>query len=103
MCGFSGELSVKDRVDACALANMTEALRHRGPDSGGLFIEDRIGLGHRRLAILGLNAASHQPMIDPELGLGIVFNGCIYNFRELKQDLERQGFRFFRMATPKSS
>ncbi|MGA7326285.1 MAG: N-acetylglutaminylglutamine amidotransferase [Rhodomicrobium sp.] len=95
MCGFSGELSVKDRVDACALANMTEALRHRGPDSEGLFIEDRIGLGHRRLAILGLNAASYQPMIDPELGLGIVFNGCIYNFRELKQELEGQGFRFF--------
>ncbi len=95
MCGFSGELAVKEAADPYALARMTEVLRRRGPDSGGLFVEDRIGLGHRRLSILGLNAASHQPMIDAQLGLGIVFNGCIYNFRELRADLQALGFRFF--------
>jgi asparagine synthase (glutamine-hydrolysing) len=95
MCGFSGELAIKDTSDPCAVVRMTQALRRRGPDSGGLYAEDRIGLGHRRLSILGLSAASHQPMVDAELGLGIVFNGCIYNFRELRAELQAQGFRFF--------
>jgi asparagine synthase (glutamine-hydrolysing) len=95
MCGFSGELALRETVDAFALIKMTEALKRRGPDSGGLFVEDRLGLGHRRLSILGLTAASHQPMIDPDLGLGIVFNGCIYNFRELRVELEERGFRFY--------
>jgi asparagine synthase (glutamine-hydrolysing) len=95
MCGFCGELTFKGSVDTPALAKMTEVLRPRGPDAGGFFVQDRIGLGHRRLSILGLSAASGQPMIDPELGLGIVFNGCIYNFRELRQELRELGFRFF--------
>ncbi|MGO9547510.1 MAG: N-acetylglutaminylglutamine amidotransferase [Rhodomicrobium sp.] len=95
MCGFSGEIAFKHTANVCALARMAETMRCRGPDSGGLYVEDRIGLGHRRLAILGLEAASAQPMIDAELGLGIVFNGCIYNFRELRAELQEQGFRFF--------
>jgi asparagine synthase (glutamine-hydrolysing) len=95
MCGFSGELAFKETADPFALARMTETLRRRGPDAGGLFTADFIGLGHRRLSILGLSPASQQPMIDSDLGLGIVFNGCIYNFRELRAELEAQGFRFF--------
>ena len=95
MCGFSGEIAATDPVDPIKLANMTETMRRRGPDSGGLFIQDRIGLGHRRLSILGLSAASQQPMIDPDLGLGIAFNGCIYNFKELREELLGQGYRFF--------
>ncbi len=95
MCGFSGELAVKGTVDSVALARMTETMRARGPDSGGLYVQDQIGLGHRRLSILGLSATSQQPMIDADLGLGIVFNGCIYNFRELRTELQAQGFRFF--------
>jgi asparagine synthase (glutamine-hydrolysing) len=95
MCGFSGELSPKGDLDPFALAKMTSSMRRRGPDAGGLYIQDGIGLGHRRLAILGLSAASQQPMLDAELGLGIVFNGCIYNFRELRQELQELGFEFF--------
>ena len=95
MCGFSGELAINATVDPVALARMTDTLAHRGPDASGLFVQDHIGVGHRRLSILGLNAASQQPLLDPSLGLGVVFNGCIYNFRELRQELEGLGYRFF--------
>jgi asparagine synthase (glutamine-hydrolysing) len=95
MCGFSGELATNASVDPVALARMTGTLVHRGPDSGGLFVQDHVGFGHRRLSILGLNAASQQPLIDSTLGLGVVFNGCIYNFRELREELESLGFEFF--------
>jgi asparagine synthase (glutamine-hydrolysing) len=95
MCGFSGQLALKGSVDPFALAKMTATMRARGPDANGLLVQDDIGLGHNRLRILDLSPASHQPMIDPALGLGIVFNGCIYNFRELRRDLEGEGYRFF--------
>ena len=74
---------------------MAESLAARGPDAHGLFAQDRVGLGHRRLSILDTEATSNQPMIDSELGLAIVFNGCIYNFRELRQQLKEKGYRFF--------
>jgi asparagine synthase (glutamine-hydrolysing) len=74
---------------------MAEKMRPRGPDSGGAFLQDRVGLGHRRLKIIDLAATSQQPMLDPELGLAIVFNGCIYNFRELRRELSAKGYRFF--------
>jgi asparagine synthase (glutamine-hydrolysing) len=74
---------------------MAESLCARGPDSSGLFVQDRVGLGHRRLSILDTEATSNQPMIDSELGLGIAFNGCIYNFRELREILRQKGYRFF--------
>jgi len=74
---------------------MSESLQRRGPDASGLFLQDRIGLGHRRLSILDTTAASNQPMIDSELGLAIAFNGCIYNFRELRRTLQEKGYRFF--------
>jgi asparagine synthase (glutamine-hydrolysing) len=67
----------------------------RGPDSGGLLAGDRVGLGHRRLQIIDLSAAGAQPMVDAELGLSIVFNGCLYNYRELRSELVGCGHRFF--------
>ena len=74
---------------------MAEALKHRGPDAGGFFAQGSTALAHRRLSILDINATSQQPMIDSELGLALVFNGCIYNFRELRTELQRKGYRFF--------
>jgi asparagine synthase (glutamine-hydrolysing) len=74
---------------------MTEQMRPRGPDAGGAFLQGSAALGHRRLSIIDLAATSQQPMIDPELGLAIVFNGCIYNFRELRSELRGKGYRFF--------
>jgi asparagine synthase (glutamine-hydrolysing) len=74
---------------------MAESLCQRGPDASGLFVQDRVGLGHRRLSILDTHATSNQPMIDSDLGLAIAFNGCIYNFRELRRQLQEKGYRFF--------
>jgi asparagine synthase (glutamine-hydrolysing) len=67
----------------------------RGPDAGGSFSQGRVAFGHRRLSIIDLAAASQQPMIDPLLGLSIVFNGCIYNYRELRSELVAKGYSFF--------
>ncbi len=67
----------------------------RGPDAGGTFSQNGVAFGHRRLSIIDLAAASQQPMIDPVLGLAIVFNGCIYNYRELRGALAAKGYRFF--------
>jgi asparagine synthase (glutamine-hydrolysing) len=95
MCGICGEVTFNGAAAGSSLAAMTEVMRPRGPDAGGAFWQNRIAFGHRRLSIIDLAAASQQPMIDPELGLAIVFNGCIYNFRELRSELVAKGYRFF--------
>jgi len=74
---------------------MTAALAPRGPDAAGFLVQGRVALGHRRLSILDLNATGQQPMFDSALGLAVAFNGCIYNFRELRGTLEAKGYRFF--------
>ena len=70
-------------------------MHSRGPDGAGTFVQGPLAFGHRRLSILDLAPSSQQPMVDNELGLGIVFNGCIYNFRELRMELLGKGYRFF--------
>jgi asparagine synthase (glutamine-hydrolysing) len=95
MCGICGEVTFNGIAAGNSLAAMTEVMRPRGPDAGGAFSQNRVAFGHRRLSIIDLAAASQQPMIDPELGLAIVFNGCIYNFRELRSELAAKGYRFF--------
>jgi asparagine synthase (glutamine-hydrolysing) len=95
MCGICGEVSFRGPAAANAISTMLGRLEQRGPDSGGMYVQGRVGLGHRRLSILDLSAASRQPMVDTELGLTIVFNGCIYNFRELRAQLSEKGYRFF--------
>jgi asparagine synthase (glutamine-hydrolysing) len=96
MCGFAGELRLDGReTDLAALERMNESLRPRGPDSAGTFQRGRLGLAHRRLTIIDLTRAGEQPMVDSELGLTLVFNGCIYNYRELRQELVDAGYRFF--------
>lgn len=96
MCGICGELRFDDRpVSLAALEAMSRVLEPRGPDSGGAFLQQGIGLGHRRLKIIDLSERAQQPMIDAELGLGIVFNGCIYNYPQLREELRERGYRFF--------
>jgi asparagine synthase (glutamine-hydrolysing) len=95
MCGISGEITFGGNPDVERLSRTTDALHSRGPDSAGLFSQGHFAFGHRRLSILDLSAASQQPMLDSELGLGIVFNGCIYNFREIRSELLLKGYRFF--------
>ena len=74
---------------------MNGRLLPRGPDAGGSIAQDQVAFGHRRLSILDLNPTSQQPMVDAELGLAVTFNGCIYNFRDLRRELEAKGYRFF--------
>jgi asparagine synthase (glutamine-hydrolysing) len=74
---------------------MADTMRNRGPDGAGAWAMDGVAMAHRRLKIIDLSAAGDQPMVDDELGLTIVFNGCIYNHRELRRELERDGYRFF--------
>jgi len=96
MCGISGELRFDGRPARPSLvATMTERLASRGPDGSGLWASGRAALGHRRLAIIDLSRRGDQPMVDAELGLVVVFNGCVYNHRELRAELEAVGYRFF--------
>ena len=96
MCGICGEIRFdggQPSVDA--IARMNRVLFPRGPDGSGIFQSGHLAVGHQRLKILDLSEHAQQPMIDNELGLGIVFNGCIYNFRDLRTQLRALGYRFF--------
>ena len=96
MCGIAGELRSDDRpARPDVVAKMGERLAPRGPDGNGLWASGAAALGHRRLSIIDLSRRGDQPMVDPELGLTVVFNGCIYNHRQLRQELEGAGYRFF--------
>lgn len=95
MCGIAGEFRRDGaRPEADRLNAMGAALAHRGPDAEGSFIEGRCGLVHRRLAVIDLSSAANQPMLTPDRRTAIVFNGEIYNFRELRAELEKDGFAF---------
>ena len=96
MCGICGEVHFSgDMVSPAKVMAMAERLAPRGPDASGLVFWNRAAFGHRRLKILDLSEHARQPMDDPALGLTIVFNGCIYNFRELRQALQTLGYSFF--------
>src|SRR5437868_5250234 len=102
MCGIFGILATNCSISPVALAHATDSLAHRGPDdSGTVIIQGKtspsveVGLGSRRLAILDLSSLGHQPMRDAETGNWIIYDGKIYNFRELKERLQREGVRFF--------
>lgn len=96
MCGIAGELRFDGNTpDLAALARMNAQQQARGPDSGGVFAQGAQAWGHRRLKIMDLSESAQQPMVDPELGLGIVFNGAVYNHPELRRELEAKGYRFY--------
>ncbi|HET7316536.1 MAG TPA: N-acetylglutaminylglutamine amidotransferase [Sphingomicrobium sp.] len=96
MCGIAGEVRFDGAVaDAGAVATMMRSQQRRGPDSCGQLMRGRVGMGHQRLKIIDLSFHSAQPMVDSELGLDLVFNGCIYNYRELREELRGRGYRFF--------
>jgi len=98
MCGIVGILNLDGKpVDANLLARMTDILHHRGPDDQGYFLERNVGFGFRRLSIIDLSGG-HQPMTNEDGTIQIVFNGEIYNFRELRNELERSG-HIFRTAS----
>lgn len=95
MCGIAGLINLDgDPVSPVILQNMTDAIAHRGPDGEGHWSEGNVGLGHRRLSIIDLSPAGHQPMISADHRYVLTYNGEIYNYRELRTDLESKGYRF---------
>ena len=96
MCGIVGERRFDGRpADLAALERGADSLAARGPDGSGVWTSGPVALAHRRLSIIDLSAAGAQPMVDAELGLSLVFNGCIYNYRALREELTQRGYRFF--------
>ena len=99
MCGITGVIDLKgNSISPIVLKRMTDALIHRGPDGEGQWIEGNVGIGHRRLSILDLSPAGHQPMLSSDKRWVLTYNGEIYNFKELRSELETEGY-FFRSNT----
>ncbi len=97
MCGISGIYSnkpVADPSDRLACERMLDALLHRGPDGQGMYVSERVILGHRRLAIIDLSEAAKQPISNEDGSVWLSFNGEIYNFRSLRSELEKLGHSF---------
>ena len=98
MCGIAGLLAFGDglAVEEGVVTAMRDALVHRGPDDGGTLVlpHDRVGLGHRRLSIIDLSAAGHQPMSNEDGSVWIVYNGEVYNHEALRRELEAKGHRY---------
>jgi len=96
MCGICGKIYFdrSQAVDGRLLESMAAVLKHRGPDDSGTYVAGHVGLGHQRLSIIDLSAAGHQPMSNEDASIWIVYNGEIYNFEELRRELEVKGHAF---------
>lgn len=95
MCGMAGLIHLdKNPVSPVIVKRMTDAIAHRGPDGEGHWIEGNVGLGHRRLAIIDLSPAGHQPIASVSQRYVMVYNGEVYNYRELRVELEALGYQF---------
>src|SRR2546430_6669983 len=94
MCGITGKFSYGGApIDPELLTAMTDAVTHRGPDAAGYYLGDGIGLGHRRLSIIDLSTGD-QPLANEDRTVWVVFNGEIYNFADIRSELEARGHRF---------
>ena len=97
MCGIAGIVHLNsDKVSSEKLQKFTDSMFHRGPDGAGyeIFENELVGFGHRRLSILDLSDAGKQPMFSHDKKLLITYNGEVYNFLEIKRELEKIGIRF---------
>src|SRR5687768_15156859 len=95
MCGIAGALNLDRRhpMTATLIREMSATIAHRGPDGSGEYIDGPVGLGHRRLSIIDLNTGA-QPMCNEDETVWVCYNGEIYNFRELRHELESRGHQF---------
>jgi asparagine synthase (glutamine-hydrolysing) len=95
MCGLVAMIALQNgRADSAVIERMSDALRHRGPDDVGSYLSGAVGFGFRRMSVLDLTAAGHQPMVSADGQLAMVFNGTIYNYIELRQELRALGHTF---------
>ena len=95
MCGIVGQINFdKTPVSPVVLKKMTDAIRHRGPDGEGHWIEESVGFGHRRLSIIDPSPLGRQPMVSQDQRYILTYNGEVYNFRELRTELEAKGYGF---------
>ncbi len=95
MCGIAGlVLRPGERLDFELLERMTRAVAHRGPDAHGVFSDQNVGIGHRRLAVIDTREIANQPLWNEEKTVGVILNGEIYNFQALRDELEARGYRF---------
>ncbi len=95
MCGISGDIRLDQQpASRETIEKMNDRLARRGPDDAGLYIDGAVGFGHRRLSVIDLSEKSHQPFIDVQHDLVLVFNGAIYNYRELRTRLMARGHHF---------
>ena len=93
MCGIAGQIFNNKPVSSDILKGI-DAIAHRGPDGEGHWIEENIGLGHRRLAIIDTSSAGDQPMISADHRFVLTYNGEVYNFQELRTELKSKGYHF---------
>jgi len=95
MCGIAGQINFNRlAADRTLLEKMAEAMSSRGPDDHGVMMQGHMGFSHRRLKVMDTTQGSAQPMFDPETGLGIVYNGAIYNYPKLRSELIEKGHKF---------
>jgi asparagine synthase (glutamine-hydrolysing) len=95
MCGICGEIRFDGvRSSAAVVERMAEQLAPRGPDGSGVYAQGPVAFGHRRLKIIDLSENGAQPFVDTQLGMTIAFNGCVYNYRELRAELADAGYSF---------
>src|SRR5436853_5786062 len=95
MCGICGQVNFSgEPVDPAFVRRMARTLAHRGPDGEGVYAQGAIGLGHRRLSIIDLSPQAAQPMCSADGSAWIVYNGEIYNYRELRAELQQRGEEF---------
>jgi asparagine synthase (glutamine-hydrolysing) len=95
MCGIAGVVGERNdgRIDRATIHQMCQTMVHRGPDDEGVFVQNGVGLGMRRLSVIDL-ASGHQPIFNEDRSIAVVLNGEIYNFLELREQLESRGHQF---------
>src|SRR5262245_42051691 len=95
MCGIAGLLRFDGQpADPDVVRRMTDAIAHRGPDGEGFYVSGPVGLGHRRLSIIDLSTAANQPLSNEDGSVQVIYNGEIYNFHEIRAELEARGHQF---------
>ena len=95
MCGIAGIINLKNEdIERRQVLQMMSLIKHRGPDDDGIFVDNNVGLGFVRLSIIDLSQSGHQPMFSQNRRYVIIYNGEVYNYIEIREELESEGYVF---------